>query len=152
MKKIAVILLSIVWVVSLFGCGSGSDDTTEDTSDASGSKYALFLASDPNETTMSIRDQAIATAEEMGIELTVFIGQDDQATQVGQIETCITQGYDGLIIEPISGKGCNEVMKTAQDAGIAMVTVMQDCSNASLVSAHIGADHEAAAGLQMQLV
>lgn len=169
MKKLAAILLGAAVLTGLYGCGQEAADTsqTEESSksgeavqkeqaDGSSSKegrrYALFLASVPNETTMSIRDQAVETAKEQGIQVEVFIGNDEQATQVGQIETCITEGYDGLMIEPISSEGCIEVMKTAKEAGIAMVTVMQDCSDPSLVSAHVGADHEGAATLQMKEV
>lgn len=170
MKKLIAMLLGIMLVLMITACGQESvgngeaetkpaetankstgEDNTERTS-AEGRRYALFLASVPNETTMSIRDQAIETGKENGIQVEVFIGNDEQATQVAQIETCITEGYDGLMIEPISSEGCIEVMKTAIDAGIPMVTVMQDCSDASLVSAHIGADHEGAAALQMKEV
>lgn len=165
MKKLAAILLGTAVLAGLYGCGNEVADTsqteegevvqkeqTDDNSSKEGRRYALFLASVPNETTMSIRDQAVETAKEQGIQVEVFIGNDEQATQVGQIETCITEGYDGLMIEPISSEGCIEVMKTAKEAGIAMVTVMQDCSDPSLVSAHVGADHEGAAALQMKEV
>ncbi len=165
MKKLAAILLGTAVLAGLYGCGNEVADTsqteegkvvqkeqTDDNSSKEGRRYALFLASVPNETTMSIRDQAVETAKEQGIQVEVFIGNDEQATRVGQIETCITEGYDGLMIEPISSEGCIEVMKTAKEAGIAMVTVMQDCSDPSLVSAHVGADHEGAAALQMKEV
>ena len=46
-------------------------------------RYALFLASVPNETTTSIRDQAIETAKGMGISVEVFIGNDEQANAGG---------------------------------------------------------------------
>lgn len=163
MKKLAAILLSAALAFALAGCQEdtksdtkGQEETGTSSEEGANSeesrRYALFLASVPNETTTSIRDQAIETAKEMGITVEVFIGNDEQATQVAQIETCITEGYDGLMIEPISSDGCLSVMKSAKDAGIAMVTVMQDCSDPSLVSAHIGADHEGAAALQMKEV
>lgn len=169
MKKLTAIILSAVMVFAMAGCqgntgnetkepagnGNVSDEDAESISADDGKesrRYALFLASVPNETTTSIRDQAIETAKGMGISVEVFIGNDEQATQVAQIETCITEGYDGLMIEPISSDGCLSVMKSAKEAGIAMVTVMQDCSDPSLVSAHIGADHEGAAALQMKEV
>ena len=152
MKKLAAILLSAAMVLAMAGCQGNTGKETKEQADSGkeSRRYALFLASVPNETTTSIRDQAIETAKEMGISVEVFIGNDEQATQVAQIETCITEGYDGLMIEPISSDGCLSVMKSAKEAGIAMVTVMQDCSDPSLVSAHIGADHEGAAALQMK--
>lgn len=162
-------------VFALFGCAKGNDSakdtddkaTTDDSAkadstdssdsasgdiDVSGMKFALFMASTPNETTTSFRDEAIKTAESYGCTLDVFIADGDQAKQVNDIETCIVQGYDGLVIEPVSADGCNEIMGTAKSEGIPMVTIMQDCTDPSLVYAHCGADHEGAGYLQMKEV
>lgn len=161
MKKMLAVVMSMVVICSVAGCGAESsegsaNETAENTqsqeTQTEDMRFALFLASVPNETTTAIKDAAEARAEELGFTCETFIGNDDQNEQVSQIETCITEGYDGLMIEPITSDGCLTVMKEAQDAGIPVVTVMQDCSDPSLVYSHIGADHEGAGQLQMEQV
>jgi inositol transport system substrate-binding protein len=173
MRKILALLLAALMVFALIGCSSENsnsnttDDSTNSTDtstndesnnsdqndvDVTGMRLALFMASTPNETTTSFRDEAIKVAEEYGCTLEVFIGDGDQAKQVNDIETCIVQGYDGLIIEPVTADGCNKIMETAKESGIPMVTIMQDCTDPSLVYSHCGADHEGAGYLQMKEV
>lgn len=160
MKKKLVVLMGCLLVLGMAGCGAKEESVTESsaaeaevsTEEGDDLKFALFLASVPNETTTSIKDCAETRAEELGFTCETFIGNDDQNLQVSQIETCIVEGYDGLIIEPITSDGCLTVMKEAQSAKIPVVTVMQDCSDPSLVYSHIGADHEGAGALQMEKV
>ena len=167
MKKAIAMVMSMMVVFSVMGCGADSSsengsETAQEAENGAGEetkeggtedmRFALFLASVPNETTTSIKEAAEARAEELGFTCETFIGNDDQNEQVSQIETCITEGYDGLMIEPITSDGCLTVMKEAKDAGIPVVTVMQDCSDPSLVYSHIGADHKGAGKLQMEQV
>lgn len=161
MKKKLAVLMGCFMVLGLAACGTAQETATTEAGTAqeeSGAeetgdlKFALFLASVPNETTTSIKDCAEARAKELGFTCETFIGNDDQNMQVSQIETCIVEEYDGLIIEPITSDGCLTVMQQAKDAEIPVVTVMQDCADPSLVYSHIGADHEGAGSLQMEKV
>ncbi|MGI6777797.1 MAG: sugar ABC transporter substrate-binding protein [Acetivibrionales bacterium] len=164
-------------IVSLFtGCGGAatstdssttSGDTAADTAKADAAKtdaaddtsgkastqgmmFAIFIAQNSNEFTMSVGNGAVKRGKELGIDVTVFDGKYDQATQTNQIETCIAQGYDGLIIEPCTVNGLDPVIKEAKNAGIPVITVIQQISNQDLVSSFVGADHYEAAKVQMQ--
>jgi len=173
-KLLAFLLTGILAGTMLAGCGSNAaeetkDDTaetveskeaaetTEESADSSdtansgeGKKYAIFIAINSNAFTMSVGDGAVDYGKEIGAEVTVFDGKGDQDTQVKQIETCITQGYDGFVIEPVSSDGAIPVIKQGQEAGIPMVTVIQECADQSLVSSFVGADHYEASVIQME--
>lgn len=172
MKKriLAMFMVSVMAVSILAGCsgsGSGSsggeaaeNDTAgeEKTSDSSegagaeGKKFAVFIAQNSNEITMGIGEGAKSYGESIGTQVEVFDAQYNQDTQVSQMETCITQGYDALIVEPVSAEGITAVAKTAKESGIPVITVMQDSADASNIDAHVGADHTEASVMEMEAV
>lgn len=148
-KKILAMLMAATMCIGLLaGCGgnsapSGGNASSSGNAAASGSsnasdKYAIFIATNSNAFTMAVGDSAVAKGKELGVEVTVFDGKADQNTQVSQIETCITQGYTGLIIEPVTNDGCNQVIKEAQDAGIPVMTVIQTCAIQDQLPAFVG--------------
>lgn len=120
--------------------------------DASGKKFAVFIAQNTNEITMGIGEGAKEYGESIGAEVTVFDAQYNQDTQVSQMETCITQGYDALIVEPVSSEGISAVAKTAKDSGLPVITVMQDSTDTTSIDAHVGADHTEASVMEMDAI
>lgn len=158
MKKrvLALLLAGLMSVGMLAGCSgagdgskkedtSGADQSTASTgSDESKGKIGVFIAQNGNEFTMTVGNSAKERGEALGYEVSIFDGQADQDTQVGQIENCITQGYKGLIIEPVSNDGLNTVLRDALDSGIAVVTVVQTCAVQDELTAFVGADYEEA--------
>lgn len=160
-RLLSILLTGVLAGVMLTGCGSKEAaepavEPAEESAEAlktetdAGKKYAIFIATNSNAFTMSVGDGAVEYGKEIGADVTVFDGKGDQDTQVKQIETCITQGYDGLVIEPVSSDGAIPVIKQGQEAGIPMVTVIQECSDQSLVSSFVGADHYEASIQQME--
>ena len=113
-------------------------------------KFAIFIANNTNEFTMSVGNGAVQRGDELGYEVTVFDGDYDQSKQINQIETCIVQGYDGLIIEPCTPDGLDPILKEAAKEGIPVVSVIQQISNQDLIGSFIGADTSAAARKQME--
>ena len=113
-------------------------------------RLAIFMLKNANEFTLSVSSGAAARGEELGIEVTVFDANGDQAVQINQIETCITQGYDGLMIEPVTVDGIGSVLELADSQGIPVITVIQTCAQQDDIASFVGADHNAAAKVQMQ--
>ena len=146
----ALILAGLMSVSMLTGCGgssgaaSGGAGSTGSAGSESKGKIGVFIAQNGNEFTMTVGESAKQRGEELGYEVSVFDGQADQDTQVGQIENCITQGYKGLIVEPVSNDGLNTVFRDAMNAGIAVVTVVQTCAVQDEITAFVGADYEEA--------
>lgn len=157
-KLFALALASVLCVGLLSACGGSSGSSSPSSSgaapDSSGSntpdgeslgKIGVFIAQNGNEFTMSVGNSAKEYGDSLGYEVTVFDGKADQNTQISQIETCITQGYKALIVEPVSNNGLETQMRDAKEAGIAVVTVIQQCSNQDEIDSFVGADTEDAA-------
>ncbi len=176
MKKriLAMFMVTVLAAAALTGCsGSGSgkgasqeeisesetaaagEKESSDTSEsagAAGKKFAVFIAQNSNEITMGIGEGAKSYGESIGAKVEVFDAQYNQDTQVSQMETCITQGYDALIVEPVSAEGIAPVAKTAKESGIPVITVMQDSSDTTNIDAHVGADHTEASVMEMEAI
>ena len=152
MKKrfFAIFLVGIMALSLLAGCGGSKSSNTADSNastpaaEESKGKIGVFIAQNGNEFTMTVGDSAKARGEELGYEVSLFDGKADQNTQVSKIESCITQGYKGLIVEPVSNDGLTTVLREALEAGIAVVTVVQTCAIQDELTAFVGADYEEA--------
>ena len=150
MKKrtLAMILTGAMALGMLAGCSGGNsgNDSSADSGSSNGSKgkIGVFIAQNGNEFTMTVGNSAKEKGESLGYEVSVFDGKADQDTQVGQIENCITQGYAGLIVEPVSNDGLNTVFHDAISEGIPVVTVVQTCAVQDEITAFVGADYEEA--------
>lgn len=127
-----------------------SEAEAETPAAASGKKYAVFIAQNSNAFTMSVGEAAKAHGESLGHEMSIFDAKYDQGTQTSQIETCITQGYDGLIIEPVSGDGPIPVIQQAKEAGIPVVTIIQELNDQSVADAFVGPDHYEASVIEAE--
>lgn len=66
-----------------------------------------------------IQDQC----KEYGIEVTVLDGNGDSATQITQIEDCITAGYDVILLSPNNSEELVAGVKKANDAGVPVISL-----------------------------
>jgi ribose transport system substrate-binding protein/inositol transport system substrate-binding protein len=150
MKKVLIFtLIGLLAVTGLFAAGNQSNKGQG----AAGKKlrFAVFIANNTNEFTMSVGKGAENRGKELGIDVTVFDAKYDQALQISQMETCITQGYDALIVEPCSIDGLDLIAKEAKASSkIPIITVIQEIGDQSLVDSFVGLDLRSAARIQMQ--
>ena len=91
-----------------------------------------------NAFTIEMSDAVKAKAAELGVELTVYDGGQDAAKQVSQVETAVTQGISGIVIEPVSVDGIVPAIEAATKAGIPVVVVNQKISKPEAASAFVG--------------
>jgi ribose transport system substrate-binding protein/inositol transport system substrate-binding protein len=101
-------------------------------------KYGLFMSHMTNAFTIEMSDAVKAKAAELGVELTVYDGGQDAAKQVSQVETAVTQGITGIVIEPVSVDGIVPAIEAATKAGIPVVVVNQKISKPEAASAFVG--------------
>lgn len=133
-RKIVLFVLSIVVIASMLAaCTPAATATT-----APAKKYALFMSHMTNAFTIEMSDAVKAKAAELGVELTVYDGGQDAAKQTGQLETAVTQGISGIIIEPVSVDGLVPAIEAATKAGIPVVVVNQQISKPEAASAFVG--------------
>ena len=87
--------------------------------------------------------QAMKTAEENNIELTIVDGQADASVQLDQIKTAIDQGYDGIIYFPADAEGSISIVKALNESGIAYAIIDSkvDASVAETIPVFAGPDN-----------
>jgi inositol transport system substrate-binding protein len=129
---------------------SNDDEGTADTEAGGAKKYAVFISQNTNAFTMSVGESAKSHGESLGHEVTLFDGKGDQNIQISQIETCIAQGYDGLIVEPVSGDGAIPILTQAMNENIPVVTIIQELNDQSIVNAFVGPDHYEASVIEAE--
>ncbi len=169
-KRILAFLVAAGLCFSLTACGGndGSSNSTApekesgtDTSNAaadapaesgdSSYRIALLMSHQTNAFTNAVSDGARAKAEELGVTVDVLDGKQDPANQASQIETCIAQGYDGILVEPISVDAIVPAVKTANESNVPVLTVVQQMAQQdTLAIAYCGGDESKAGKLQME--
>lgn len=151
-KTLRVVLATaIAGVLLLTGCSSqGDGDEDGGSSGAEGGRIALAMSHMSNEFVKTVADAAKEEGERLGYEVVVFDGRQDASTQVGQIEQAVSQGFDGILVEPVSKDGVMPGLIAASDAGVPIATIVQQADDQSLAAAYIGGDEVNAGRLQME--
>lgn len=168
-KKVLGIVLSMTMAVTaLAGCGAAdtsakkSDGTkaadggmTADGSQTADSgkklKLGITLYSLKNEYTVRLANAAQRKADEMGAELMVYDGNYDPSTQISQVETMISDGCDGIILNPQDSDACSPCVDKAVEAGIPIVAVNTRVNNDKITS-YIGSQDVIAGEMIMQKI
>jgi inositol transport system substrate-binding protein len=148
-KKLQLgLALAAASTLLLSGCSGGADGSTG-SGEGSNGKIALAMSHMENEFTTTVAKAAKKEAKALGYELTVFDGKQDASTQVTQIEQAVSQGFDGILVEPVSTDAVSPGLTSANDAGVPIATIVQKAKDQDLAAAYIGGDEEAAGELQM---
>jgi len=155
MKKGLLYLVIGVLVVSLAfaGCGQSAKPAATDTqaetnvqettkaateettqaqnssgSDASGKTYRIGIVhADISTPVFAYMEKMFAYhAPSHNVEVIQFDGKGDTATQVQQLQDCITQGFDGVILDPVDPAGVVPACKKIMEAGIPLATFSSD--------------------------
>lgn len=158
-KKLVSVLLCVAMAGTLaVGCGAADKDAKkEDTkkSSSEGSekkiKLGITLYSLKNEFTVRIANAAEAMAEELGAELVVYDGDYDPSTQISQVETMISEGVDGIILNPQDIEACAPCVDKAEAAGIPVVGVNTRVNSDKLTS-YVGSQDVTAGEMEMQKI
>ena len=116
----------------LAGCGSKSTPAPaeENKPAESGSyKIALIQQHQTNAFQIAVTEGAQAKAAELGVDLTILSADQDAATQISQIEQCVSEGYDAILFEPVDPDGLRDAAKAAADAGVVVINVVSVCTD-----------------------
>lgn len=95
------------------------------------------------------RDVFVATAKELGADVIVQTANEDNATQIKQIEYLMQQGVDVLVINPDDKDGLADVVKRAKAQGIKVIAYDRSISNAD-VDVYVSFDNEKLGRLMAQ--
>lgn len=125
MKKVLVIVLSLVLAVAFIGCAPIADDAPEADENAQANELVgrVGISMPTKSTERWIRDgEAIkAGLEALGYEVDLQFAEDLVGEQVAQIENMITQGVDALVIAAIDSATLTNVCDKAKEQGAVVV-------------------------------
>lgn len=85
-------------------------------------------------------DEAKATAEELGYEMIVLDAQDNPSKQLNDIEDLIRKKISVLLINPTDSDAVVTAIKSANQAGIPVITVDRSASGGDVIS-HVASDN-----------
>lgn len=87
------------------------------------------------------RDQFRAAAEALGAEFVVKVANSDDAVQIVQVETMISEGVDLLVIVPHNAEATAAIVKKAHSAGVKVIAYDRLIKN-SEVDLYVSFDNE----------
>lgn len=133
-KFLALLLTCAMTVTVLAGCGSKNTTTapSEDTNkpaESAAYKIALIQQHQTNAFQIAVTEGAKAKAAELGVDLTILSADQDAATQISQIEQCVSEGYNAILFEPVDPDGLRDAAKAAADKGVVMINVVSVCTD-----------------------
>lgn len=148
MKKVFTLLLACILVMSLWGCGNSSKETTKETpveSKGGESKetivvgYAQVGAESDWRTANTVSFQT-TFVEENGYKLIFDDAQQKQENQIKAIRNFIQQDVDYIVLAPVVETGWETVLGEAKEAGIPVILSdrMIDVSDDSLYTCWVG--------------
>ena len=133
-KFLAMLLTAAMALAVLAGCGS--KETTapaapaeSGASEAAAYKIALIQQHQTNAFQIAVTEAAEAKAAELGVELTILSADQDAATQITQIEQCVSEGFDAILFEPVDPDGLRDAAKAASDAGVVVINIVSSCTD-----------------------
>ncbi|MBR0598709.1 autoinducer 2 ABC transporter substrate-binding protein LsrB [Sinanaerobacter chloroacetimidivorans] len=131
MRKFLVILLTLSMVFSMFGCGGGTDEVSDEgTAEPSDISVAFIPKLTGNSFFESANLGAQDIAEEVGFEC-AYTGNPEAsvANQVQVINSAVQQGFSALAISSVTPDGLNNALKAAKEAGLKIVCWDSDVQN-----------------------
>lgn len=154
-KRVVSLLLCVAMVGTMaMGCGAADKEAKKDekkTESEGTLKLGITLYSLKNEFTVRIANAAEKKAKEMGAELVVYDGNYDPSTQISQVETMISDGVDGIILNPQDAEACAPCVDKAVEAGIPIVGVNTRVKSDKLTS-YVGSQDVTAGEMEMQKI
>ena len=133
-KFLALLLTCAMVLTVLAGCGSKStpapaEENKPAESESSAYKIALIQQHQTNAFQIAVTEAAEAKAAELGVELKILSADQDAATQISQIEQCVTEGYQAILFEPVDPDGLRDAAKNAADAGVVVINIISACTD-----------------------
>ncbi len=167
MKKILAMILALVMCLSLAACGGGSNTPPADANnggsegDASASELnvGVFYYTFADAYITTVRTAMGDKLNAAGITFQDYDGANNQATQLDQINTAITNGANLLvvnIVETSSPDAAQQATNAAKNAGIPIVffnrEVADDVVNSYENCAFVGTDAPEAGHMQGEMI
>jgi fructose transport system substrate-binding protein len=103
------------------------------------SSACLIAYSESSPFSSELRDGAVEKSQELQIGLNVSFGQDANQ-QIAAVESCISQGVKGILIEPADSTAIVSVVQRAREAGILVIAVGAELNPPDAADATLATD------------
>lgn len=104
-------------------------------------KVCLSLSNVSNPFFKMMANAAIDAAELFGIKLTVVDAQNDDAVQLIDLQNCIREKFDLIILNPTNADTVSTAIEMADQTGVKVITVDRKSSREDLVVSHVASDN-----------
>lgn len=142
-KVTAILTAGILSILMLSGCADSKSSADEgaagqeeagssedmDTTKEGSYKIALIQQHQTNAFQIGVSEAAEAKAAELGVDLTILSADQDVATQISQIEQCVSEEYDAILFEPVDTDGMGAAAKAAADKGVIVINIISACTD-----------------------
>lgn len=153
MKRVlCVFLIAILAVSVLAGCGSGTAPSAVTAGDSSETgeqadseqkhyKFAYTCMDGTNPFFVTIYDAIKKAVEANGDTLISTDPANDVSLQITQIEDMISQGIDGIFLNPVDAEGILPALDALKEAGVPIVNFDTEVADMSYVTSYAGSDN-----------
>lgn len=153
MKRLVSILLSMIMVCSLTGCGiviDGEGGNTENKTMAGGA-IGLSVSTQNNPFFVSLAEGAEKAAKRAGVPLTVVDASDDASKQVSDIEDLVSKNISVLIVNPVDSDAVTGAVEAAVEKGVQVISVDRVVNGVD-IDCQIASDNVAGAQLATRYI
>ena len=156
MKKLLALFLSLAMVFSMAACTAGGG------SGASGTKVAVFWYTFSDAYLSTVRAALDADLDKAGIEYQDFDSNNNQGTQLEQVQTAVTNGFNVLVVNLVTSGSADAAEQIIAAAGNVPViffnrAIEGDGEEGTVLNAHdnvafIGTDAPEAGHMQGKMI
>lgn len=132
MKKLfSVLMVAVMSLLLISGCNAKSDsdaDTVSQKSEGNDVYKVAFLPTDMSATFASWLADELKTAfnDYEDMELTVIDSKNELETQLSNLETCVSQGYDYIILLPLEPAAEDDIVAEYIEQGTPIMNINLD--------------------------
>lgn len=121
------------------GCGGGNQGPGPAPATAGGSRIGVVLPTFGHPFFLAMKDGIESKAKELGLDVDVRDGQDDDARQIGQVETLLNLGCKAIILCPRDEDALVPAVEAANRANVPILALNRRINGGEVV-AYVGAD------------
>jgi ribose transport system substrate-binding protein len=142
-KKLSLIFVAVLTGVMVTACGSSSSqnsssnsssDSSSNSNSSSQKTVGLAVSTLNNPFFVSMRDGAKSEAGKKGINLIVDNANNDQSTQLNQVQDLIQQKVSAILLNPVDSQGLAQAVKMANKANIPVITLDRSVSSGKVAT------------------
>jgi fructose transport system substrate-binding protein len=140
---VRVVGAGLTMALGLAACGGDDDEAAAGGGSGDDVLVGLITKTDTNPFFVKMREGAEATAEELGIELQSFAGEEDgdNQSQVDAVDNLIAAGAAGILITPNDSEAIVPALDRAREAGLFVIALDTPVEPADAADATFATDN-----------